>query len=264
MTLRTLLVMALITVAAGRAAAEESFSDHYDRAVTFAQNDQHDEALKELQAAYRVRQLPKLLYEMARAHHRLGNAKEAVDHYQRYLVADPTPDPAMRADSEAQIAALKRFLPPPAASLTLPSGYRLDSPDIRLAPVRYEMRAHRGMLGWGISLLSVGYAAAFMGGVSFAVIGGSSSSRDPAGDIRAAGGTLIIPVAGPFISALTYRHVAWSLPWALIDGSAQVAGLVLTIVGARTKKKVAVLADKFNLAPYGTPDGGGLVVSGKF
>ncbi len=49
MTLRQLLLIALLTVAGGRAWAEETFSDHYDRAVAFAQNDQHSEALKELQ-----------------------------------------------------------------------------------------------------------------------------------------------------------------------------------------------------------------------
>ena len=57
MTLRQLLLIALITVAGGRAWAEETFSDHYDRAVALAQNDQHSEALKELQAAYAIRQL---------------------------------------------------------------------------------------------------------------------------------------------------------------------------------------------------------------
>src|SRR5687767_6134385 len=138
MTLRQLLLIALLTVAGGRAWAEETFSDHYDRAVAFAQNDQHTEALKELQAAYAIRQLPQLLYEMARAHHRLGNAKEAAEHYQRFLVADPAPDPAMKADAEAQVAALKRFMPAPPApvqpSFALPPGF---TPDMRLAPVRY-------------------------------------------------------------------------------------------------------------------------------
>ncbi len=261
MTLRTWLIVALFTVAALPARAQDSFSDHYDRAVAFAQNDQHAEALKELQAAYAIRQLPKLLYEIARAQHRLGNAKEAAEHYQRYLVADSNPDPAMRADAEAQIVALRRFMPaPPQADLR----YRLDSPDIKLAPVRYEMRSHRGMLGWGISLLSVGYAAAFMSGVTFAIVGGGSSSNDPSGNLAAAGGTLIIPVIGPFISSLVFRNAAWSVPWALIDGAAQVTGLALTIVGARTKRKVAVLADRFKIGPYATPDGGGLTVSGKF
>jgi hypothetical protein len=268
MTLRQLLLIALLTVAGGRAWAEETFSDHYDRAVAFAQNDQHSEALKELQAAYAIRQLPKLLYEMARAHHRLGNGKEAVDHYQRFLIADPTPDPAMKADAEAQLVALKRFLPPPTPvqaqpSFALPPGY---APDMRLAPIRYEWRHHRGMVGWGLALLNTAYAAALFTGISFATIGrsGFGNNNDPAGDISAAGGTLIIPVVGPFISALVYRHVAWSLPFVLVDGAAQVAGLALTIVGARKKHKVAVLADNFRVAPYGTGDGGGLVVSGKF
>jgi hypothetical protein len=265
MTLRQLLLIALFTVAGGRAWAEESFSDHYDRAVAFAQNDQHSEALKELQAAYGIRQLPKLLYEMARAHHRLGNGKEAVEHYQRFLIADPTPDPAMKADAEAQLVALKRLLPPPIPvqpSFALPPGY---APDMRLAPIRYEWRHHRGMVGWGLALLNTAYAAALFTGISFTVIAGGSGSRnDPAGNIQAAGGTLIIPIAGPFISALVYRHVAWSLPFVLVDGAAQVAGLALTIVGARKKIKVPVLADNFRIAPYGTYDGGGLVVSGKF
>src|SRR5258706_5052314 len=107
MSLPRLLLIALFTVAAAPAFAQESFSDHYDRAVALAQNDQHAQALAELQAAYAIRQLPKLLYEMARAHQRLGNGKEALDHYRRYLVADPQPDVDAKADAELQITSLR-------------------------------------------------------------------------------------------------------------------------------------------------------------
>ena len=75
-----------------------------------------------------------------------------------------------------------------------------------------------------------------------------------------------MPVAGPFLSATLIREVYWSLPWAIVDGLAQVSGLTLTILGARDKRKVPVLLESLSVGPMVTPggDGRGLVVGGRF
>jgi hypothetical protein len=77
---------------------------------------------------------------------------------------------------------------------------------------------------------------------------------------------LLIPIAGPFISGLMMPSVYWTVPWILVDGAAQVAGLAMAIVGATHKKRVAVIGmdDRLRITPYATADGGGISAIGRF
>lgn len=263
MTARRFSLFALLVVttlvAAPARAEDDSFSDHYERAQAFTQTSEHAAALHELEAAYALRQLPKLLREMALCHRRLGHTKEALDYDRRYLTADPSLEPAVKSEILGEIAELRALEEPAVASrldLVRPSDGRL------MVPVHYEMRSHGGLISGGASLLATGCTAAFISGVIFAALSSSGDSSN--GSISAAGGTLLIPVAGPFISALVYRQAFWSLPWVFVDGAAQVAGLAMIIVGARTKHRVPVLGDKLSFAPYAGSSGGGLVASGQF
>ncbi len=66
---------------------------HYDEARKAYKDKHFDEAYKEYKSAYERRQAPWLLINVGRCLQRLGRNKEALDHYQRYLKADPNPKP---------------------------------------------------------------------------------------------------------------------------------------------------------------------------
>jgi hypothetical protein len=239
--------------------AVDTVEQHEARAQGLMQAERYQEALAELEAAYHLRQSPRLLRELAVAHRLLGHAREALDLDRRYLAAESSIDPATRASVMREIAELRSLIEPAVPNLALP-------PNVTLAPIHWELRTNRGLVGGGISLLATGYAAAFISGITFAIVGSgeySSSGGDPNGSLSAAGGTLLIPVLGPFIASAVYRQTYWSLPWTLVDGVAQVAGLAMIIQGARHKHKVPVLG-KVDLMPYGGSNGGGLMVSGRF
>jgi hypothetical protein len=203
---------------------------------------------------------PKLLLELGRVERKLGHCKEALSYYQRYLVADPQLDDATRLVVLKEIAELQ------------PLVARDEAPRLNLEPPRtismhYETHHDRGLIAGGVTLLGTAYAGAFITGSIIldendrnSMNGYTSSNPTPN---SAAAGTLLIPVLGPIVSAFCYLHPSWSLPWLMVDGAAQVGGLAMIIVGARIKRKVPVL-DRLNFAPYGTADGGGMRISGKF
>jgi hypothetical protein len=242
-------IVIAVLLLGGVARADDELDARWEQARLLEKNQQYVEALKELDAAYAIRQPPLLLYDLARIHQLLGHAKEALTYYERYLAADFTLPPERRAELWAQITELRRLTaPPPTATVSLPPG-------MQLAPVKLELHHDRGLMGGGLTLLLTGYAAAFVTGATLA---GLSANDSYDRSLYYGSGTLLIPVAGPFISALVYPQAVWSLPWVLIDGTAQVAGLVMTIIGSKRTHKVPVIA------PMATAGGGGFAVSGRF
>jgi tetratricopeptide (TPR) repeat protein len=258
--IRWLVAIALFIAAPAR--AQDAFSDHYQRGEALAANEQYVEAARELEAAFAIRQPPRLLYELAQVYRKLGNAPRALDYYRRFLIAEPQIGPEARQEMQQEMVRLQQLAPPPAPP-PQPAGTLQLPPDIRLAPVRIELRSHRGLIAGGSSLLATSYAAALIAGSMFAALASPYDSSTN-GNLQAAGGTLLIPVLGPFIGALVFRTPYWSLPWVLVDGAAQVAGLAMIIVGARKKHKVPVFVDNTMVMPFATASGGGLVASGRF
>ena len=101
------LTVVLLCGAARQARADE-YQDHADRAAILTEHDRYKEALAELEAASALRQSPAFVFEMARAHERLGDARAALDGYERFLAgADVGADPAKRAEAEAAVARLR-------------------------------------------------------------------------------------------------------------------------------------------------------------
>jgi tetratricopeptide (TPR) repeat protein len=97
--------------------AEDTFQVRYDRSRALYQQGRYEECISELQAAYKLRQLPRLLVNIGHAYRKLGRAREALSHYQLYLQVEPDPRPEIRADVErgmAQARALLQATEPPA------------------------------------------------------------------------------------------------------------------------------------------------------
>ena len=278
---------------AGDAQVEASYRDQLLRAQELARAGRRSEALALFQAAYALKQEPGLLLEIARLQHGLGLGAEAIDHYRRYLIADPAAPAAFREEAARDIAQINALLsgaplgagphdtalaPPTSLATPLPPGS--PPPPVGLnEPVVLRRTHHNGMIAAGWSLLSIGYAAAFATGLSMGLLwGGDCYSSGPyscSTPNSAAGWTLLIPVVGPVISsivapatsrqAVTYGLV-WDLPWLLTDLPMQLVGLGLIIQGYKTpqhylsRKRLSQLM----VRPYSNPGGAGLVASGRF
>jgi hypothetical protein len=219
----------------GMARADDSFGTHVERALTLSQNDQYALALKELEAAYAIKQPPSLLYSLGLAHRRLGHAKEALDYYLRFLAAESDPSPEMREQVEREVRELRKLVAP-GDTRVLPL-----EPAFATEPIRTETKHDRGLIAVGVALLASGYAGAVIVGSLFLPQRG-----EPGG---AAAGTLLIPVVGPVVSGFLYLSAPWSLPWMLVDAAAQAAGLALIIVGVRASHKAPAYTRAW-LTPY--------------
>ena len=279
------------TTVAGDAQVEASYRDQLLRAQELARAGRRSEALALFQAAYVLKQEPGLLLEIARLQHGLGLGAEAIEHYRRYLIADPAAPAAFRdeaAQAIAQISALLSGSPPvvrphgtaPTTNLSTPLPPGSPPPAVGLnEPVVMRRGHHNGMIAAGWSLLSIGYAAAFATGLSMGLLWGgdcySSGAYGCSNPSSAAGWTLLIPVAGPVISsivapatsrqAVTYGLV-WDLPWLLTDLPMQLVGLGLIIQGYKTPQHYLSRKQlsQIMVRPYSNPGGAGLVASGRF
>lgn len=242
------------------------------------------DSLQLLEQAGAERQTPRLYLLKARAYRGLGMLAEARSHYQRYLTASQVSDAdegRERSQAEAEIRELNRIQqltepvrPAQATDWELSSG-------AGMVPIRVETRKHhRGMLAAGISLLSIGYFPALVCGSLFLTENGSSAESRA---FRTASGLLLLPVIGPLASSIyaatSYKAetmLYWGLPWVLVDGAMQAAGLGLIIKGYRTPQKRVVLGlpgsptvsglklSEVRLSTMALMGGGGLTVQGRF
>jgi hypothetical protein len=250
---------------APRAARADAFQDRVDRAGQLAQAERFKEALVELEAAYGERQSPRLLYMIAKTLQRLGDANAALGSYERFLAADPDADAKLRGDAMRQVTELRRLLgkdvPAPRAQ---PAPFAPEVPD-RSAPERFETRSSVGLIAGGATLFGAAYVAAIVTG-SIVIEGGGDCSFGgcPNGNPATAGGTLLIPVLGPFIASFVYRDPVWSINWSLVDGVAQVGGLAMMIYGIKNPRKVPVYGRDFQILPLAGQGRTGLAAVGTF
>jgi len=124
-----------------------------------------------------------------------------------------------------------------------------------------------GMIAAGITLLSLAYTPALITGSLFTLFEGPND----------VGSSLLIPVAGPFLSglfALSGQNElglsgrgaqSWAWSWMLVDGAVQVTGLALLIAGGRARPSATPsFLERVQILPYSNQNGGGVTVSGKF
>ena len=115
--------MALLAVGLdGRSALSDGseFSLHYERAVSLYLSERYSESLQEFKAAYKAKQLPRLLINIGQAERKLGQAKEAIAAYQDFLRLEPNPDPALRKKIDDYLEQARALLTPPAAEPSPP------------------------------------------------------------------------------------------------------------------------------------------------
>ncbi len=123
---------------------------------------------------------------------------------------------------------------------------------------------NRGLIAGGAALFTAAYLPALITGSIFLEESlGSSFARDLATQ-RNASGTLLVPVIGPFISSLIWREAVWSVNWSLVDGAAQVGGVVMMALGIYSNRKLPPPLVGLQVTPLRTTTATGLTLSGSF
>jgi tetratricopeptide (TPR) repeat protein len=105
----SLLVMLTLVTALPRAASgnvnREIAKKHYELGEKLYEYGDYNKALGEFNKAYDLAPIPALMFNMGRCHEKLGDLKQAVSHYQRFLAAKP--NAGNRAEIEEKIKSLK-------------------------------------------------------------------------------------------------------------------------------------------------------------
>ena len=106
------LVGALLAAVARPSHADPAreFRQHYEAALRLYDGGQFEGAIKEFQAAYALKQLPRLLLNIGQAHRKLGHARDALGFYEFYLRVEPNPKPEIKAELTTYIAQTRMLL----------------------------------------------------------------------------------------------------------------------------------------------------------
>lgn len=86
---------------------------HYKRAMKLYELKDYPKAIREFQAAYKVRQLPKILLNIGQVYRKLGMASSALKFYEHYLRVEPNPKPEIKAEVDRYIEQTRAMLDPP-------------------------------------------------------------------------------------------------------------------------------------------------------
>lgn len=103
---------------------EPQAEELYRRGVAQYRAEQYSDAVVSFEAAYRISQAPRLLYNLATTHRKLGHLQDAIDFFDEYLKREPAIEPdrrsavegylrELRAQLQAQTATLHVSSPPP-------------------------------------------------------------------------------------------------------------------------------------------------------
>jgi len=118
----TIAVWAVLSLTARPAPAAEdaaaSAREHYQKGTAFYDLGKYDEAIKEFEAAYEIKNDPALLYNLAQSYRLAGNAEQALHFYRTYLRR--VPKVANRAEIEERITALEQQVAQKNAAGTTP------------------------------------------------------------------------------------------------------------------------------------------------
>lgn len=146
-----------------------------DQARKQAADGAYDAAFTSYQAAYSLRQSPKLLFNMARMLHKAGHLSRAADYYSHYITDGKTEPSEQLAKAASYLKAIEQELelaisassrPQGAVSTTQTSGNTLIRPDgtsLRLVPV-WRISAGVVVAAVGLTLFGIGISGVVLQG----------------------------------------------------------------------------------------------------
>jgi tetratricopeptide (TPR) repeat protein len=258
-----LALVLLLTVGSARVAqAQDDKTErariHLKAAIAYYDEARYEDAAREMEAAYQLKPLPDLQYNLAQCYERLGRYTDAAKAYETYLGANPTaPD---RKLVETRIANLRERAAATAAGSQAPPPPLSGEKVVFKTIVVYKTAPPppgRGVriAAYGLGVLALGAIAS---GISFAVLAkdnadvvskGGSSTSPPTfdGTVRDAQKS---GQADVIVSGVSFGVAA------LCAGGA----IGLYLLGNKIDKE----APKLTMAPSLQRGGGGFVLAGRF
>ncbi len=259
-------IFVAVALLLSRAAAAQQQQDdqterariHLKAAIAYYDDGRYDDAAREMQAAYQLKALPDLQYNLAQCYERLNKLDDAAKAYENYLAGVPeAPD---RAAVVARIANLHER----AKAAAQPDG----SPAPALAPtekvvfktiVVYKVAPPppgRGAryAAYGLAVLGAGALAS---GIAFTILTSQASNA-----VTKGGNTANPP---PFDSQIPNQSNGRTYPIIAgisygVAGLAAAGSVALFMIGRKIDRE----APKLSFAPSVGPGGGGLFVRGRF
>jgi tetratricopeptide (TPR) repeat protein len=254
----------LALLACGVARAELSDAEKTDRArihlkaaIAYYDDGRYEDASREMKAAYELKPLPDLQYNLAQCYERLGKLEDAANAYETYLRgASATPD---RKNVEARIANLRERAKAEAAGQPPPPPVEKEKVVFKTIVVYREAPPPPGRgarwAAYGLSALAV---AGLASGIAFAVL-----AAQAADDVTRGGNISAPPV---FEGSIRDKQTTGET-YPIISGvSFGVAGLsaagaiALFLVAHKIDKE----APKVTLAPALSPTSAGFALAGSF
>jgi tetratricopeptide (TPR) repeat protein len=121
---KKLAILAVLLIGAGVAGAAEdrqTARDHYIKGTRLFDLGRFDDAIKEYEAAYEIKDDPVLLYNIAQAHRLAGHSQQALFYYKSFLRRAPkTPN---RVEVETKVAELEKLIEQQAKTQTMPPDF---------------------------------------------------------------------------------------------------------------------------------------------
>jgi tetratricopeptide (TPR) repeat protein len=168
-------LVCLVAMSVARADDTETsrgLREHYARGTTLFDLGRYDEAIREYEAAYELRNDPTLLYDIAQAHRLAHRPEAAVRFYKAYLAREP--NSPIRERVEERIIELQKLLPPTVTTQPAPRPTATDTAELtRPAAARRTVRVR---LGAGIGLGVVGLGLT-VGGIVLVALSGHASDQ---------------------------------------------------------------------------------------
>ena len=259
--MRFILVCLVVLCSARAATAQDDKTErariHLKAAIAYYDEARYEDAAREMEAAYQLKPLPDLQYNLAQCYERLGRYTDAATAYETYLKANTAAND--RKLVETRIANLRERaaataagsqvapLPPPTEKVVFKTivVYKTAPP-----PPGRGVR----FAAYGLGVLALGAAAS---GIAFAVLAkqdadvvskGGSTTNPPTFDVQTA--TQKAGQADVIVSGVSFGVAA------LCAGGA----IGLYLLGNKIDKE----QPKLTMAPSLSPAGGGFVLAGRF
>ena len=258
--MRFILAFVLLLCSARAATAQEDKTTerariHLKAAIAYYDEARYEDAAREMEAAYQLKPLPDLQYNLAQCYERLGRYNDAATAYETYLKGNPTaPDRRLvetrignLRERATAVAAGSKPAPLPTEKVVFKTlvVYRTAPP-----PPGRGVR----IAAYGLGVLALGAAAS---GIAFAVLAkqdadavakGGSTTNPPSFDVQTA--TQKAGQADVIVSGVSFGVAA------LCAGGA----IGLYLHGNKIDKE----APKLTMAPSLSPTGGGFMLAGRF
>ena len=260
--MRSILAFVLLLCSVRIAAAQDDKTErariHLKAAIAYYDEARYEDAAREMEAAYQLKPLPDLQYNLAQCYERLGRYSDAATAYETYLKANPAAND--RKLVETRIGNLRERaaatatgsqvapLPPPTEKVVFKTivVYKTAPP-----PPGRGVR----IAAYGLGVLALGALAS---GISFAVLAKQNA------DIVSKGGSTTNPP--PFDGNPRDAQKSGQADVIVEGVSFGVAALCaggaigLYLLGNKIDKE----APKLTMAPSLSPTGGGMVLAGRF